>query len=710
MIENTSIINERVRILYDNTLTGIAIVILSTLVLNYIYIYQLPAHILIGWDIYMFSISLFRLWLLHNYRKHCTELTNHEKYEQRYTYATGLVGIGWSFFIYTGLSLPLIEYQFYSLLVLAGIVAIAAPLFTSSIKALYFYILPPAIVAIPTLFIQGGNYSAIGLIMIFFTLMVLRSSRKIYNTIINTLILKNKTQELAENLQKADIERTAAEQRMQDIMDYTPTMIYVKDLDGRFTFLNKNVADLFKLKREEILGKTLFDILPADMAEKIHQNDLAVIKDKKPIECQEYVSQDDELHYYISIKFPLFDKENNIYAVGAVSTDITERHKNEENLRHNQKMEALGKLTGGIAHDFNNMLGVIIGFAELLKERVGSHDEKVVKYSELILNSADRAKILTSKLLNFSRKIPSVSELLSMTDVLEEMHSLLEKSLTPRIEVCINESSNIWPVWLDKTRLEDAILNICINSMYAMPEGGKLTLTTKNKTLSSNDIVNLNIPEGEYVLLSIEDTGTGIEPHLLNKIFDPFFTTKGTKGTGLGLSQVYGFIKQSNGGIQVNSKPGHGTRITLYFPHAINTENDISLNDDINGVIHGGDETILVVDDEPALVELTKEILQIYGYQVLCANSAEQALDIVKSNHIDLLLSDVIMPGMDGYQLAEILLKEYPDIKVQIVSGFTDDEKTEYANPTLHQHQLLKPFTPEVLLKRIRNLLDEKNI
>jgi len=266
---------------------------------------------------------------------------------------------------------------------------------------------------------------------------------------------------------------------------------------------------------------------------------------------------------------------------------------------------------------------------------------------------------------------------------------------------------NLWPVWLDGARLEDAVLNVCINSMHAMPDGGAVTLSTRNIHFSDADAKTLDIISGDYVTLTISDTGVGMSREIQQKMFDPFFTTKGESGTGLGLSQVYGFVQQSGGKIQVYSEPEYGTRISIYFPrYQLAEAAESDSNDVVSAELPAGKGTILVVDDEVALSHLMEEILTGQGYVVLCAGDAQKALEILKNNSVDLMISDVIMPGMDGYQLATEVEKQYPTVKIQMVSGFSDGRKIGLSNDSLHEQRLSKPVSIEVLLRRVKDLLD----
>jgi len=406
---------------------------------------------------------------------------------------------------------------------------------------------------------------------------------------------------------------------------------------------------------------------------------------------------------------PLIDKNGSVIGVTSLVEDVTERQQIEDNLAHTNKMEAIGKLTGGISHDFNNMLGVIIGFSTLIKNRLNNSDPKLIKYTDEILNAGERAKKLTSKLLEFSRNKPSDTEIVSINLVLRDMQHLLEKTLTASIDLKMSLEPNLWSSRLDKTRLEDAILNICINAMHAMPDGGTLKITTENIHLVDHDITDKNLSPGDYILISITDTGIGMDRQTKLKIFDPYFTTKGSEGTGLGMSQVYGFAQQSDGYIRAISEQGHGTRIAIYLPRCYESKNGTQNNPGEDSIaIPVGQETILIVDDEIALLDLATEILTTYGYTVLRAENAKKALEILNNQSIDLLLSDVIMPGMNGYQLAIEARKINPKLKIQMVSGFSEDKTVDPSNDSLHRHKIQKPYSSEELLLKIRALLDNE--
>ncbi|MFV2061659.1 MAG: cache domain-containing protein [Gammaproteobacteria bacterium] len=383
--------------------------------------------------------------------------------------------------------------------------------------------------------------------------------------------------------------------------------------------------------------------------------------------------------------------------------DVTDIRLKEEQLKRSQKMDALGKLTGGIAHDYNNILGIIIGYSDLLLDHV-SNDPKMAKYVEHIIDASKRGRNLTKKLMTFSRYKKSIKSIININTEIEKQHSMLEKTLTARIKLITNLAEDIWPIEVDLDDLNDSIINMAINASHAIESNGKLTIKTRNVHLEYKITRGLGLSAGDYVSLSITDTGVGMDTETQSRIFDPFFTTKGAEGTGLGLSQVYGFIKRSHGSINIVSELNYGTEFTMYFPrHSSppkleeqpNSKHDIKSN---------GNESILIVDDEPALCEMACSILQPQGYTVFKANSADQALAILKSNHIDLLLSDVIMPNVNGYKLAAEVQKNYPDIIIQLVSGYNDTfvVATDIEISKLDVFQ--KPYTKNELLNQVNKL------
>jgi hemerythrin-like metal-binding protein len=456
--------------------------------------------------------------------------------------------------------------------------------------------------------------------------------------------------------------------------------------------------------------ETFLQTIHPDDRERVNRAYTSSLINKKPYNItHRLLMKDDSIKYIQEHCESVFDEEGKPLTSKGTVQDITEKQLKDEIVSRTQKMDALGKLTGGIAHDFNNMLGVILGYSELLQSTLNKDDNNL-KYINEILVAGDRARVLTKKLLAFSRKEATTAEPVDINELLLGEKNLLEKTLTARIELVYDFEEDLWPVMLDKSDIQNAVLNLSINAMHAIPDTGSLIIKTSNVHLEESDIKNLDLDFGDYVLLSITDTGIGMDEDVLSKLFDPFFTTKGEKGTGLGMSQVYGFVQKTGGAIHVYSQLGHGTRMAIYLPRCSDSESRLVVNEhDNDEQIEHGNETILVVDDEVALRELATEILSKHNYRVLCAGNGIEALKVLETESVDLILSDVIMPVMNGYQLAEKVRELYPDIKIQMASGFADDRHTNMGAITqnLHQQRLQKPFTSKMLLRKIRQHLDE---
>jgi len=297
----------------------------------------------------------------------------------------------------------------------------------------------------------------------------------------------------------------------------------------------------------------------------------------------------------------------------------------------------------------------------------------------------------------------------NLNDLLTDQSSMLTKMLTVRIRLSLMLHYNIWDVWIDETEFADALLNICINAMHAMEKmesNAELKIQTDNTTLDADTATELDLSIGDYVKISVTDNGCGMTSAVVDRIFEPFFTTKDNKGTGLGLSQVYGFIQRSKGTLRVHSVPDEGSQFVMYFPRFRGSlvEQDTEQS---KQKVQGGNESILIVDDEQALRDLADELLSKQGYQTLVAESGDAALELLQNNAIDLVLSDIIMPNMNGYQLAHQIKQLYPMIKIQLVSGYTDKTIDSASKEELADHILYKPYQPEALYRCIRDVLDK---
>ncbi|RDH85724.1 MAG: hypothetical protein DIZ80_02005 [endosymbiont of Galathealinum brachiosum] len=500
---------------------------------------------------------------------------------------------------------------------------------------------------------------------------------------------------------------------LQQILDSMLDAVITFDGSGAITSCNESAVEIFGRQRENILSLNIDELIPEkqvdlnipDLIKSIGSDDVAGINNHDFIAMRQ---NNKEFPIQLSLaELPRLDNINRLFVVTCHDTEIELMQKKQ--LQRSQKMDALGKLTGGVAHDYNNMLGVILGYAELLKEAL-SDQPKLYEYVEQIDYAGKRGANLTKKLLTFSRHEPTALDKLDINELLTNQYDMLQKLLTVRIKLRFELEEGLWPVLLDNSELEDVVLNMCINSMHAMSNkasGSELVISTRNVHSNHLDDQIPGLKAGDYIELSIVDNGTGMEDILKERIFEPFFSTKGDKGTGLGLSQVYGFVKRSNGVIKVDSKIGEGTKFLLYFPRysGLNLEQTAPLSEDDVDV--KGNETILVVDDEPSLMMLTTERLKGQGYKVLCAENGKQALAVLELEHVDLILSDVIMPEMNGNELATIVQEKYPDIKIQMASGYTNDKLNNLSDESLRQNLLHKPYESNKLFHNLRVLLSQ---
>ncbi|MDE1910587.1 MAG: response regulator [Pseudomonas sp.] len=382
---------------------------------------------------------------------------------------------------------------------------------------------------------------------------------------------------------------------------------------------------------------------------------------------------------------------------------------NEEALRQSQKMEAVGQLTGGIAHDFNNMLTGIIGSLELLRRRVArGRTEDLDSLIDLGVTSANRAAALTHRLLAFSRRQSLDSKPVQINQLVSSMGELLQRSLNESIALDIRLTEQLWTAEADPNQLESALLNLAINARDAMPNGGKLVVETTNRHLDSVFTAAYGtLTPGDYVELSVSDTGCGMPESVISRAFDPFFTTKPIgQGTGLGLSMIYGFARQSHGHVSIHSVVGQGTTVSLFLPRYVGEViADEPLNPALLPFANAG-ETVLIVEDDPAVRVLVSAVLSELGYAFVEAGDADSAMPIIESSQrIDLLISDVGLPGMNGRQLAEIGRQVRPELKVLFITGYAEHAAVRGGFLDPGMQMITKPFTFDLLTAKVREMI-----
>ncbi len=629
----------------------------------------------------------------------------------------------------------------------------------------------------------------------------------------------------------AEEQLRATQKLLRAMLDHTPAIVYAKDLNGRYLFVNRRHEQMFGRANADMIGKSDDELFPGQQIAASRAHDHEVFATLKVVECEETAVRDGRLHTYLSVKFPLLDscgqpfgvcgiatdisdrkeveeklreltdrlqaivraspvpiiaidpdgmvnmwnpaaerifgwnegevigspvpfvpddkweefrtlrdrvlrgeslfqvevqrrrkdgrrivvnlsaaplrdREGRIHGIMALLEDVTERKRLEEQLRQASKMEAIGRLAGGVAHDFNNMLTAIRGYSELLIQDLPEGHRKR-RQAEEILKAAERAASLTQQLLAFSRRQVIQPKTVDLNALLTNLMGMLRRVIGEDIQLVAHLAPGLWPVTADPGQLEQVVLNLAVNARDAMPQGGVLTIETANvrEVMAGKGGHDAGSPG--VVQLTVRDTGTGMDAETLARIFEPFFTTKELgRGTGLGLATVYGIVQQSGGTITADSEPGRGTTFTLRFPCAQLPVADRRAHDD-QAEVFTGSETILVVEDEPFVRRYLMELLAGQGYDVLEAASGAEALARSEacSRPIHLLLTDVVMPEMNGRQLAERLVTKRPEMRVLFMSGYTDDAVLRHGVQNRGTAFIQKPCAPEALLKKIREVL-----
>ena len=513
---------------------------------------------------------------------------------------------------------------------------------------------------------------------------------------------------------RTEQELRESRQFLSELIENSGNLICVKDRDGRYTMINRKWEAVTGLQRENVIGRTDADLFSAEDAEQFRRNDLEVIDTGRVIEKEEYLDDADGRRFFLAIKFPVFSDDGTVSAVCAMITELTERRQAEEErerlreqLSQGRKMESIGRLAGGIAHDFNNMLGVILGHTELAMLKLGPNDQLYGNLKE-VEKAAKRSADLTRQLLAFARRQTVVPKVLDLNETVAGMLKMLERLIGEDIEVVWQPAGNLWPVKMDPSQIDQILANLCANSRDAIADVGRITISTANVSLSSSFCVgHEGCAAGDFVMLSVADTGCGMDKDMIDLLFEPFYTTKEVgKGSGLGLPTVYGIVRQNSGFIKVDSEVGGGTTIRIYLPR----HDEVTVHrQEIPAAAKGdpGNATVLLVEDEPAILDMARMMLENLGYHVLTATTPAQAIRLVSDygGTINLLVTDVIMPEMNGWELSKKLQAIQPDLKRLFTSGYTADVIAHHNVLEETVHFVQKPFTIEALSDKVREAL-----
>ncbi len=564
--------------------------------------------------------------------------------------------------------------------------------------------------------------------VLFEVVFLIVSIRKSLNEMLLVAERQAKLEDLKEIVEQTVAERTAELRESQalyhSLVEHMPAGVFRKDVAGRYVLVNSWFCKLCGINPQEILGKTASEIaasearvkknLPMNEGADHHQEIMRTGQSLPPME--EHHAVEGQSRYVQAIKTPVFGADGTLVGSQGILMDVTEaKHsemalrRSEEKLQQSQKMEAVGRLAGGVAHDFNNLLTVIGGYCSMSLQTMDATHPLHKSITE-IQKASERAASLTGQLLAFSRKQMLQPRVLQLNDVLKNMEKMLRRLIGEDVHLSTAFDAPLGRVKADPGQIEQVIMNLAVNARDAMPRGGKLTISTSNVRVDEQSSYrNRTLEIGDYILVAISDNGVGMTSEVKAHLFEPFFTTKGLgKGTGLGLATCYGIICQSGGDIRVYSEPNSGTTFKIYLPRT-----DAPLDSAVpadSTQMSAGNESILLVEDDPAVRKLAMIVLGNCGYKIQESNNAFEALALIKRNpDFDLVITDVIMPQMSGKELCDQVKNHLPHIKVLLMSGYTDDALAHHGVLEEGLLFLEKPFSPAKLARKVREVLDLTN-
>ena len=500
---------------------------------------------------------------------------------------------------------------------------------------------------------------------------------------------------------RAEMQMRESEDRLRRIFDHTHDALIITDEADRIVDANRTALEFTGLELETLCSWTLGDLLTAS------SRGTQGVSSGGMRQGEWLLSNASGEPLIVDVRGAGFAPERVVYTI----RDLTEQRRLEEELHHSQKMDAIGRLAGGVAHDFNNMLTAISCYSEMLRDDFPVGDQRREDLEEIV-KTTRRAAALTSQLLAFSRKQVLQPKIINANSVVAEIERMLVRLIGEDVRLMVERDASLWSVRADPGQLGQVLMNLAVNARDAMPNGGVLTIETANLELGSQIVHRHGIVSpGSYVVIRVSDTGMGIEERVQDHVFDPFFTTKQLgRGTGLGLSTVYGIVTQSGGHVQLQSEPGMGAVFTIFLPREHDGASGAPVQEEMESSATSTSARILVVEDDPTVRKLVTGILQRSGHQVLTAADGESALSLLAetTEPIQLAIMDVVMPGMNGREVAERLAAYSADLKVLYMSGYTDDEVIHRGVRDLSSRFIQKPFTAGELTRKVDEVLGSR--
>jgi PAS domain S-box-containing protein len=723
------IFSEQVKLVYSGALPAFSATVLNAVLLTVVLRHVVAAPVLLGWLAYTVVLTLLRWVLVLRYRHAPGGPEDALRWNRLYTVGTTLSGIGWGAGGTLLFSPDSIAHQIFLVFVLGGMVTGAGAVLPARMECFLSFFFPTLVPIILRFFAIGDEmHLAMVAMGSFFMLALYLAARRVHLTILSSLQLRFENSDLIVRLTAAKEEadtlnaglcaeiahRRETEEALRESEDQYSSLvhaardvIFTLNLKGTIVSLNQTFEQITGWSREEWLGRPFVPLLhPEDvpLALKRFQEVLGGIA---PGMFDLRVRSKEGAYLTGEFTATVKRKEDRVVSILGIARDITQRKSLEAQLRHVQKMDAVGQLAGGISHEFNNLLQIIKGSCSLLLARL-KPQEMMRRDIEVIQQSADRAAELTRQLLTFSRLQLGIPTVVDVNALVTREYLVLERVIGKDIALKLELAPNAGYVKADPGQIAQVLLNLVNNARDAMPRGGTLTIGTVNVLKDGSGPGRPSgLAQGAYVALTVHDTGWGIPPEMQGRVFEPFFTTKEVgKGTGLGLSTSYGMVAQCGGKLEVDSMPGQGTTFTVYLPR---TDDPLPVQVSVAPVdaTLNGSETILLVEDEEVVRKLFLATLRSRGYCVLEAPDGSEALRVSHGYHgpIHLLLTDVALQGLNGRALADRLLVLRPDMKVLYVSAYAGEALGRYGVADSWPAFLQKPFSTEALLRKVRDVL-----